>query len=146
MRPLPQPIGTVLQTLGRLGAAIPRAWVTDRVFRYATIAAGVALATLMARPWVDRSNTASTSLPVSGVETPGPDAPAAPLPPPGARYGDPAPASNEAGAAPAETPTGPLAPGRALDGLRIEIDPDAPADPFGTLRATDPASRPKETP
>lgn len=107
----------------RLLAALPRAWAADRVFRLAVTGAGLALVALLLRLGVGESTNGATS----------PSAVRAPLPSPGARYEAPLPD------APASMAPGtPLAPGRGLAGVAIARDPDAPADPFGTLRAGEP--------
>ena len=114
----------------RLVAALPRAWATDRTFRFAAIGAAAALVMLLGR-LVDGDGATP---PVA------PDTEAA-APPPGARY---APATSRP--AVPEAPSGPLAPGRGLDGVTIERDPNAPRDAFGTLRAADPPPASHPTP
>lgn len=117
--------------LGRLAGAIPRAWAVDRPFRFAAIGAVVALVMLLGR--------------LAGGDSHAPPSPATkilPLPAPGDRY-EPGPPPIEA--AP-EGPPNPIAPGRPLDGVRIERDPNAPAERFGTMRAVEPQSSSRKAP
>lgn len=116
--------------LSSLVAAIPRAWAVDRVFRLAAIGAGVAFVMLLG------------GLAGGDGRPPAPGTKAPPLPAPGARY-EPGPPPVEA--AP-EAPVGPIAPGRALNGIRIERDPNAPAERFGTMRAAEPQPPSKKAP
>lgn len=103
----------------RLRAALPRAWAADRVFRIAVIGAAVALVVLLGRLGLGESPDGTDA----------PSAVRAPLPPPGTRYEPPV-----TGGEPEPAPSGPLAPGRGLDGVTITRDPGAPADRFGTSR------------
>ena len=109
-----------LRHLVRLARAAPAAFRHDPLFRLAVFGAGLALLVLLAR--------------LGGHEgvVPGPPSPPATL---GSFYGDHASTPAEPAA------TGPIPPGRPLEGLVIHLDPTSRSDRFGTLGAAQPVSQ-----
>ena len=112
-------LSALRQKLVRLLRAAPVAWRHDPIFRYAATGAAVALVVLLARLGGNDPD-----------RSPGPSRATVPAP---AALGDSYRAAGEipspitaSAAPPAPVPT--IAPGRTLDGVRIE---PAPADRFG---------------